>query len=817
VFPGWSEATTLNATGTTSSWVNSAAVQTTAFGSNTIKINLLGATKKDWVICQPLIPVQNSVLRFKTAVTNAAAITPDSMGTDDSLVVKVTTNCGQSWTPIGSFTEADQLSNQLTSFSFPIGQFAGQNIRIGFFATEGSVDDLNSFDLHLDDVEVYVPSSNDLGLQTILLPNPICGASASLDLRVRVINNGTQPQSSISVSYSVNGQTPVNQVFAQTLATGETADFTFSTPVQFNSQGNYLISAWTNLPGDQNAQNDTLKVTINKTGPTFSTVNFTGFTGANLATVFPGWREQNGLSPIGTTSSWTVSSAAQTTFFGSASARVNLTGATKKDWIISPAIVPEGGYVLKFKTAVTTLGNTATSNMGFDDSLIVKVSTNCGQTWSRIRSWTSTSGLTNQLAEQIVPISDFAGQNILIAFYATEGSVNNGVSYDLHIDDIELVLPIANDLGVSDIVFPAGGCAAPASLSLTVRVTNYGFESQTNFPVNFKLDNQAIVTENFSGTLAAGQTASFTFPQVLDLSAAGTYNFSAWTSLANDGNISNDSVADKQIARPENILVTVDFNFFNGTNLETNYPGWYEAVGQAPQPNPVSTWVNSTGSQTTAFGTQTARVNLNSNFKRHWMISPVFSPFQQSVLHFKAAVTNRNFALNSQMGADDSVNVMVTTNCGTSWSLLKSFTVADNLTNQLQDFALPLSQFASQALRIGFFATDGAVDNTQDFDFHVDNIYVSVTTSLIETEAAAFNIYPNPSGGRFNLTLPTPASDSDFIQIFGLDGRQKSEKINLQTGAGFQNLEVQDLAEGIYILRISTSGKQFVKPLVIRK
>lgn len=815
VYPGWQEATGVSATGTTSSWVNSSAAQTTGFSSTTARINLFGNTKKDWIISQPVVPTANSVIRFKLAVTNTGTMESDAMGTDDSLVIKVTTNCGQTWTRIKSFTKDDNLTNTLNFQVAPLGQYAGQSIRVGFMATEGSVNDLEDYNLHLDAIEVYVPSPNDLGIQSILMPDLTCGVGSWLNLKVRVFNNGSLNQSSIPLSYSVNGQTPINETFTQVLASGESADFTFTNPIQFTNPGNYSISAWTNLTGDQNQQNDTIgNLSINRPGPDLTQVTFSGFSGANLGTAFPGWKEATGLNgSVGTTSNWQNSLTAQTNGLGSNTARVNLFGNARKEWMISPAIVPSAGYVLKLKIALTNFGGINSSTMGSDDSLIVRVSTNCGASWTNIRHWISSSNLTNQLVDFDVPLSAFSGQNILIGIYATDGATDNTQDYDLHVDDIRLILPIPNDVGVSSVIFPGGNCGAPSSFNFSIRVTNFGSSDQTNVPVFYSMNGETPVSASLPNPLAAGQTVIFTFPTPVNLPNSGNYIFNAWTSLSGDGNILNDSIVNQSISRPGSTLALVDFNSYNGSNLETLNPGWREAVGQIPVSNP-STWVNCSGTQTLGFGSQTAKINLNSNTKREWIISPTVVPTAETNLVFKIAATTRNFSQPATMGSDDSLNVMVSTNCGNSWVGIKAFTVADNLSNQLTNVTLPLSQFSDQPIQIGFKATDGTLNNTEDYDLHLDNIMVDLTSGSAESIKSELAIYPNPAVDRMVILLPEPARSGDFIQIFGMNGRELIEKIVLKEGNLQSTVFLKTLPEGLHVVRAQIGNRVLVKTII---
>tara|TARA_R100001369_G_scaffold89785_5_gene127858 strand:+ start:289 stop:3216 length:2928 start_codon:yes stop_codon:yes gene_type:complete len=99
-----------------------------------------------------------------------------------------------------------------------------------------------------------------------------------------------------------------------------------------------------------------------------------------------------------------------------------------------------------------------------------------------------------------------------------------------------------NDIGVTAITSPNSGENLTASETVTVTINNFGGEPQSNFDVSYDI-NGNIVTETVAGPLAGNSQTAYTFNQTADLSAFGTYNFTAYTSLPNDSDTSNDSTS----------------------------------------------------------------------------------------------------------------------------------------------------------------------------------------------------------------------------------------------------------------------------------
>ena len=101
-----------------------------------------------------------------------------------------------------------------------------------------------------------------------------------------------------------------------------------------------------------------------------------------------------------------------------------------------------------------------------------------------------------------------------------------------------------HDVGVTAITAPVSQSNNfSANETVTVTVQNFGTQAASNFPVSYKLGNNAPVTQNYSGSLAVGATANMTFTTNCDLT--GVYlatPFKAYTGLTTDTYHNNDTV-----------------------------------------------------------------------------------------------------------------------------------------------------------------------------------------------------------------------------------------------------------------------------------
>ena len=175
---------------------------------------------------------------------------------------------------------------------------------------------------------------------------------------------------------------------------------------------------------------------------------------------------------------------------------------------------------------------------------------------------------------------------------------------------------------------------------------------------------------------------------------------------------------------------STNFSGFTGTNLSTVFPGWEEKVGDGPLTGTTSAWVNSS-----LLVVPTAKINLFTNTRKEWIVSPTVTVNSVSRVRFKAAITD--FASGSpdpagMQGTDDKVQVMISSDAcgGNTWIPLYTFdaTTTINLTNVLTEYKIDIPlQYISQNIRIGFKATDGPVTNTPDYDFHITDVFIENT------------------------------------------------------------------------------------------
>ena len=96
-------------------------------------------------------------------------------------------------------------------------------------------------------------------------------------------------------------------------------------------------------------------------------------------------------------------------------------------------------------------------------------------------------------------------------------------------------------------------------------------------------------------------------------------------------------------------------------------------------------------------------------------------------------------------------------------------------------------------------------------------ITVLNTTGIAQYESKdGISVYPNPSGGNFQLRISNSRLSKDFdLEIFNVVGARVYRKSELAQQHVF-NIDAADLPKGTYILKVNNGETAYYKKIVIR-
>lgn len=294
--------------------------------------------------------------------------------------------------------------------------------------------DLLNCSLNID-LSVVSINNTDLDFTPICNPNPVV-------ISAEITNGGVNAESNFIMSYQINSDPVIEEVYTNTLNPGATETFTFTVPVTNLQNGTNVLRVWSNITGDEYLQNDEKVLEF---------FTFTTSTALDFAEDF----ESVTTLPTG----WTLNNPDNDLTWETQSLNTGSDGNTTQALFINNYIYNGNGELDTFTTEYFDLNYNGTPELNFDlakaqysldfsDGLRVEVSLDCGQTYQEVyfkdgltlstipdynlSSWQPAS--SEDWRTEVIDLTPFVGNDILVRF-----SNINGYGNSTFIDNINLI------------------------------------------------------------------------------------------------------------------------------------------------------------------------------------------------------------------------------------------------------------------------------------------------------------------------------------------------------------------------------------------
>jgi hypothetical protein len=359
-------------------------------------------------------------------------------------------------------------------------------------------------------------------------------------------------------------------------------------------------------------------------------------------------------------------------------------------------------------------------------------------------------------------------------------------------------------------------------------IKNAGATTLTACTINYKLDAGTAQTQPWTGSLAAGQTATVSLPAIT--TTAGTHTVTVSTSLPNgvaDLNTGNDSKNTTVIIEPATATAAPITQGF----VSTTFPptGW--ALNNAD--HGAYSWKRSTaygGYQTT---TNSAQYQSYSNasdgdidelYAQTVDLTTVTSP----QLKYDYAY---NYYDDGAGGVYyDSLAILLSTDCGLTWNTLvleggPGLATAATLGGTAQ-FKPAAADWKSNTVSLAAYATNNNVlvkfnaINHYGNDMFVDNINIAALTGIVKNNGAINNIkiYPNPASSQFNINVNLASAQKTTVTLYNVMGQVVLTKnYDFTAGENLVNIPADQLANGIYTVLVSSGNGTYQTKISVIK
>jgi hypothetical protein len=458
----------------------------------------------------------------------------------------------------------------------------------------------------------------------------------------------------------------------------------------------------------------------------------------------------------------------------------NNTILTPNNHLITPGLIPSVGDSLsfwyaaqdpdypsdKFQVIVSTTGKYIND---FTDTLWIK--TISDTTWT----------------EKKISLASYVDDTIYISFNHFDCSD----WFFMKLDDISgPAMCFPNDISISDISNPNSSCALNTE-DVSVEIENKSDLSVTGFSLAFKVDSGNYITENYNGLpIPAFGKATYTFTTKANLSVVGNHIITAKIFYPNDSDSMNN-IATKKVEHylPKTIPYAIGFEAGESLN------GWIikDIAGDEDTWYSIVNGVNPYGG--------TGYMYCTTPCTNDWLISPCLD--LQSGVQYEVSAWIKTIA-----GANEHLTIM----------LGQSPTPA-GLTTHLSDVAIYLNYYfqikksftvpSDGLYYIGIHANStSSLANIYLDDFMVDDLVSEI--SEVEKEIS-INIFPNPADNSFKIL-----STENIFQV-KITNLLAQEIKTVIPNSKEVSINIADLDEGLYLIKIEASSGTITQKLVIKR
>ena len=197
-----------------------------------------------------LTGVTSVVISFKHALDNYSGAHTLGIATSSDGGTTWNDAWTQSYSSSGSWAVTQEVST---------ADMGNSAVRFCLYYTGNSY---NINDWFFDDIEIFTQENRDMSLASIDLSNTL--GSGATDVKFTVQNKGLEVVNDFKMSYQIDNEPAVEEVFTTSLASLATSQFTFAVPMTL-TPGSYLLTVTileVNGVIDDDASNNTLEKTI---------------------------------------------------------------------------------------------------------------------------------------------------------------------------------------------------------------------------------------------------------------------------------------------------------------------------------------------------------------------------------------------------------------------------------------------------------------------------------------------------------------------------------------------------------------------------
>ncbi len=387
-------------------------------------------------------------------------------------------------------------------------------------------------------------------------------------------------------------------------------------------------------------------------------------------------------------------------------------------------------------------------------------------------------------------------------------------------------VPLTVDGASTGITAPGLQCAAGgnATAASTVTLKNGGTTTLTSAKIYYRVDNGTNAVYSWTGSLAAGATTPVTLPAIAITTGGHViYDSVASPNGGADINVGNNkSGAYSHVYNSTGTALPISADFETAGAVPANWVT-YDANGNGANFYVVKANTGTLGHKGSNYAIYHNNYNYPANEANYAIIPAATIPAGAKALNFYVAYCQYKSAL-----TDDKLEVVYSTNCGTSWTSIWSAAGAALASRLATDSNfLPKSdlEWAGKSIdatsvpagaMVAFRATSQYGNNLyiDDVTFRTGPLAVGnvITNSQV-------TLYPNPAKESASLDFNLSKGGKVVVNVLDAVGRTVAVAADATMQLGAQHIKVAtaNLAAGVYNIAIQTEEGTITQRLSVVK
>jgi uncharacterized protein YceK len=411
---------------------------------------------------------------------------------------------------------------------------------------------------------------------------------------------------------------------------------------------------------------------------------------------------------------------------------------------------------------------------------------------------------------------------------------------------------VTDEVMVDNSTYPTGAAVCNESFTPTVQITNNGTTTLTSATVSYAIGSAPQVSQNWTGSLAAGQSTTVTFPAT-NLPDNTYGNAEYYLSNLNGGAIidyndaNNTPESSFLISLPATaVMDTLSENFDESndayigsvlTPISLNSTDPSDAFGFIIDESYIYNYIAGSASymsSTSAVGGYSLS-DASFTFALYYTAGTgqtdglIFDKvnrlgYENSNLVFQHAYAGYG-------ASADALNVLASTDCGQTWTTIwtktgSALATSPDVNPADKIFVPTASQWVTDTLNVSAF--NNKSDVIIQFQgvanggnaIYIDNINWAQGNPLAVqniSNVTSSTVYPNPANGTVSLGLELSSADNFDITLVNTLGQTVKTVSTVELTAGNHNMDVNisDLSAGVYNFVIKSGNQSMVKRFVV--